>query len=45
MIVSSPELFAEAKKYLSQHQNELLNDAETVLKRLQLQDGISDYYF
>ncbi|MDD4937720.1 MAG: hypothetical protein PHX34_01755 [Candidatus Shapirobacteria bacterium] len=45
MIFSSPELFIEAKKYLSQHQDELLNDTETVLKRLQLQDGISDYSF
>jgi hypothetical protein len=45
MIFSTPELFSEAKKYLSQHQEELLNDTETVLKRLQIQDGISDYSF
>jgi hypothetical protein len=42
---SSPELFAEAKKYLSQHQEELLNDTEIVLKRLQIKDNISDYSF
>lgn len=45
MMFSSPELFTEAKKYLSQHQDELLTDTETVLKRLQIQDHISDYSF
>jgi len=45
MIVSNPEVFTEAKKYLSQDQQELVNDVEIVLKRLQIQDGISDYSF
>ncbi len=42
---SSPELFTEAKKYLSQHQEELLTDTEIVLKRLEIKDNISDYSF
>lgn len=42
---SSPELFAQAKKYLSPHQEELLTDTEIILKRLQIKDDISDYSF
>jgi len=42
---SSPELFTEAKKYLSQHQEELLTDTEIILKRLEIKDNISDYSF
>ncbi|MFA5532255.1 MAG: hypothetical protein WDA13_01480 [Candidatus Shapirobacteria bacterium] len=45
MMFSSPELFTEAKKYLSQHQEELLTDTEIVLKRLEIKDNISDYSF
>jgi len=44
-MVSSPELFSEAKKYLSGHQNELVNDVEIILKRLQIKDTISDFSF
>jgi len=45
MMFSSPELFSEAKKYLSQHQKELVTDIEIILKRLQFKDGVSDYSF
>jgi len=45
MIFSSLELFSQADKYLSSHQKELLNDTQTIIKRLQLHDGISDYSF
>lgn len=45
MMFSTPELFVEAKKYLTPIQKNLLTDTETVLKRLQLKDGISDYSF
>jgi len=45
MMVSSPELFLQAKKYLSGHQDELVNDVEIILKRLQIKDPISDFSF
>lgn len=45
MMVSSPELFSEAKKYLTGHQSELVNDVEIILKRLHISDLISDYSF
>lgn len=45
MMVSSPELFIEAKKYLTGHQSELVNDVEIILKRLQIQDPVSDFSF
>lgn len=45
MMVSSPELFIEAKKYLTGHQSELVEDVEIILKRLQIQDSISDFSF
>lgn len=45
MMVSSPELFLQAKKYLDGHQKNLVNDVEIILKRLQIQDEISDFSF
>ncbi|MFA5749732.1 MAG: hypothetical protein WC895_00725 [Candidatus Shapirobacteria bacterium] len=45
MMVSSPELFLQAKKYLSSHQKELVTDVEIILKRLQIKDNISDFSF
>jgi len=45
MIVSNPQIFIEVKRYLSEDQYELVTDVETVLKRLELKDGISDYSF
>lgn len=45
MNFSSPEIFEQTNQYLSTHQQELLNDTQTILKRLQLHDGISDYSF
>ena len=45
MIFSSPEIFDQTNQYLSTHQQELLNDTQIILKRLQLHDGISDYSF
>lgn len=44
-MVSSPELFLQAKKYLSSHQKELVTDVEIILKRLQIKDNISDFSF
>lgn len=45
MLFSSPEIFEQADKYLSSHQQELLKDTQTIFKRLELHDGISDYSF
>lgn len=45
MMVSSPELFLQAKKYLDGHQKNLVTDVEIILKRLQIQDNISDFSF
>lgn len=45
MMVSSPELFSQAKKYVSGHQEELIIDVEIILKRLQIKDPISDFSF
>lgn len=45
MIFSSPEIFKQADKHLSSHQQELLKDTQTIFKRLELHDGISDYSF
>jgi len=45
MMVSSPELFLQAKKYLTGHQKNLVTDVEIILKRLQIQDSISDFSF
>lgn len=44
-MVSSPELFSQARSYLSGHQEELINDVEIILKRLQISDPISDFSF
>lgn len=44
-MVSSPELFLQAKKYLDGHQKNLVTDVEIILKRLQIQDNISDFSF
>ncbi len=44
-MVSSPELFSQAKKYVSGHQEELIIDVEIILKRLQIKDPISDFSF
>ena len=41
----STSIFAQAKKYLSPNQAQLLTDVETVLERLQKFDHISDYSF
>ena len=40
-----PQLFDDAKKFLSQHQQNLLSDVETVLKRIDSADNIHDYSF
>ena len=45
MMVPSPEIFSQAKKYLTGHQSELINDVEIILKRLQIQDPVSDFSF
>ena len=45
MLFASPEIFQQADKYLSSHQQELLKDTQTIFKRLELRDGISDYSF
>ncbi|HPJ17168.1 MAG TPA: hypothetical protein PK639_03000 [Candidatus Woesebacteria bacterium] len=41
----SPQIFKATKPYLNQHQMLLIEDVETVLKRLQSFDHISDYSF
>ena len=45
MMVSSPELFLQAKEYLDGHQKNLVNDVEIILNRLQIKDTISDFSF
>jgi len=45
MIMSSPQLFDDAKKFMTPHQQNLLNDVETVLKRVDSVDHIYDYSF
>ena len=45
MIMSSPQLFADAKKYLNPQQDNLLTDVETILKKMKLDDHIYDYAF
>ncbi|MBP6867081.1 hypothetical protein KBC13_02355 [Candidatus Shapirobacteria bacterium] len=45
MMVSRPELFSEAKKYLTGHQSDLVNDVEIILGRLKVNDNISDFSF
>ena len=41
----SPQLFDDARKFLSLHQQSLVTDVEIILKRLQIQDDISDFSF
>lgn len=43
--MSSPQLFADAKKFLTPQQQNLLTDVETILKRMKLDDYINDYAF
>jgi hypothetical protein len=45
MMVSNPENFNQAKKYLSENQFRLVTDVETILQRLKTQDSISDFSF
>lgn len=45
MIMSSPQLFDDAKKFMTPHQQNLLNDVETVLKKVDSVDHIYDYSF
>jgi len=45
MNFSSPQLFTQAKKFLSQHQKELIEDTQLVLSKLQISDDINDYSF
>ena len=45
MIMSSPQLFAETKKFLTPHQQNLLSDVETILEKVDLDDKIYDYAF
>ena len=44
-MVSRPELFSQAKKYLSGHQSDLVADVEIILGRLKINDSISDFSF
>lgn len=41
----SPEMFSEARKYLTKNQRELVDDVEIVLKRLVSIEHINDYSF
>lgn len=43
--MSSPQLFAETKKFLTPHQQNLLSDVETILEKVDLDDKIYDYAF
>lgn len=43
--MSSPQLFEEAKKYLTPHQQNLLNDVETILSKIDANEKIYDYAF
>ena len=45
MIMSSPQLFEDAKKFLTPHQQSLLADVETILKKVAIDDHYSDYSF
>jgi hypothetical protein len=45
MIMSSPQLFNDAKKFLTTHQQNLLADVETILQKINLNDQIYDYAF
>ena len=43
--MSSPQLFDDAKKFLTPHQQSLLTDVETILQKMKLEDNIHDYAF
>lgn len=43
--MSSPQLFDDAKKFLSPHQQNLISDVETILKKVDSSDEIHDYSF
>ena len=43
--MSSPLLFEDAKKFLVPHQQNLLTDVETILKKINSNDKIYDYAF
>lgn len=43
--MSSPQLFEEAKKFLTQHQKNLVSDVQTILERVGSGDHINDYSF
>jgi hypothetical protein len=45
MIMSSTELFSNAKKFLTQNQQNLLTDVETILNVVKVEDHIYDYAF
>jgi len=45
MIMSSPQLFEETKKFLTPHQQNLLSDVETILEKVDLDDKIYDFAF
>ena len=40
-----PQIFNDAKKFLSPHQQDLVSDVETILKKVNPTDGIHDYSF
>ena len=45
MIMSSPQLFDDAKKFLSPHQQNLISDVETILQKVDSTDKVYDYSF
>jgi len=45
MIMSSIQLFDDAKKFLNPQQQNLLDDVETILQKMKIEDHIHDYAF
>jgi len=45
MIMSSIQLFDDAKKFLTPQQQNLLTDVETILQKMKIEDNIHDYAF
>ncbi len=43
--MSSNQLFTDAKKFLSTHQQNLISDVETILQKVTIDDHIHDYSF
>lgn len=43
--MSSPQLFDDAKKFLSPHQQNLISDVQTILQKVDSTDKIYDYSF